>query len=115
MGIIKPFVAWIKRRKRDKCEAVMEAARQEAEFKKLLLEELKGIKVNQKDLSDSVALVQLYSMESSYCQFVQEKQYCPSGLKVALSEMFESYSKKGYNHLSKDRFNAILTCPEHPA
>ena len=115
LGIIKPLASWIKRRERDKREAIAEAVRKEAEFKQLVLEELKGIKNIQIDLSDSVALVQLYSMESSYCQYVQEKRYCPSGLKVALNNMYQSYSGKGYNHLSQDRFEAIMECPEHPA
>lgn len=115
MGIIKPLASWIKRRERDKLEAIAEAVRKEAEFKQLVLEELKGIKAGQNALTDGVALVQLYSMESSYCQFVEEKKYCPSGLKVALNDMYESYSGKGYNHLSKERFEAIMACPEHPA
>lgn len=114
MNIVRPLIAWIKARL-----AVRDAARKavyqrDEDFRNKLLDDLQAIRDMQGGLEDSLSLLQRDSIERSYCMFVLEHGYCPSGMKRAISDMFDSYNGRGYNHIARERVTQLLELPEFP-
>lgn len=114
MGILRPFLSWwVKRQDRRKA-AMAEQLRINKEFRETLMCKLKEIEEFQVELLDSIADLQRDAIERTYFTCVTEHGYCPSGMKIAMGEMYKSFKKRGYNHVAKERVDEILRLPEFP-
>lgn len=114
MNVLKPFLQRRKDIKDGKQKIHDDVIKDDKLYRKMVLEKLGEIEGNQTTLRDCIADIQRADIERSYCMFVIEHRYCPSGMKMALSDMYDTYSKNGYNHIAKGRVTAILELPEFP-
>jgi len=96
--LINPIRKHISARKKEKEDA--------AQFRKLVLEKLDGI-------VDDVADLQ-YERLSQAHDFYTSQGWCPTSKKTQLCNMYQSYTGKGRNHLSKRYEEDILKLPDRP-
>lgn len=114
IGVLRPLLSWwVKRQDRRKA-AFTEQLRIDKEFRENLMGKLKEIEEFQVELLDSIADLQRDAIERTYFTCVTEHGYCPSGMKIAMGEMYKSFKKRGYNHVAKDRVEEIMRLPEFP-
>lgn len=114
IGVLRPLLSWwVKRQDRRKA-AFTEQLRIDKEFRESLMGKLKEIEEFQVELLDSIADLQRDAIERTYFTCVTEHGYCPSGMKIAMGEMYKSFKKRGYNHVAKERVDEVLRLPEFP-
>lgn len=114
MTVLKPFFDNRKLRKIAKTAALEHIVADDKIYRKTVLDKLETIEVNQGQLGNSIANIQRDSLERSYCMFVIEHGYCPSGMKRAIADMFEEYNKNGHNHIARERMQELMELPEFP-
>lgn len=114
MGILRPFLSWWVKRQNRRKAAMAEQLRIDKEFRETLMCKLKEIEEFQVELLDSIADLQRDAIERTYFTCVTEHGYCPSGMKIAMGEMYKSFKKRGYNHVAKERVDEVLRLPEFP-
>lgn len=114
MGILRPFLSWWVKRQNRRKAAMAEQLRIDKEFRETLMCKLKEIEEFQVELLDSIADLQRDAIERTYFTCVTEHGYCPSGMKIAMGEMYKSFKKRRYNHVAKERVDEVLRLPEFP-
>ena len=112
---LKPLFNYFKEKKLRKQEAVEAVIKKDKEYRQTVLDKLDGLhqRIDENDMS--LALLQRDNIERSYCMFVIEHRYCPSGMKQSISDMYQYYTDRGYNHIAKGRVEELLSLPEFPS
>lgn len=100
-----------RKRRREAIEAVLKA---DKEYRQTVLDKLTSLEQHEKDTDTALALIQRDNIERAYCMFVVEHGYCPSGMKHAIYDMYLYYTKRGNNHIAKDRVDELMELPEFP-
>lgn len=114
MTVLKPLLKRLSDRKEAKKGALALVVKNDKAYRETVLNKLEDIDKKQSFLQDNIAKIQRDSIERSYCMFVIEHGYCPSGMKMAIAELYDAYSKQGYNHVAKERIRELLQLPEFP-
>jgi hypothetical protein len=114
IGVLRPFLSWWVKRKDRRNAAYKEQIRLDKDFRETLLRKLKEIEEFQVELLDSIADLQRDAIERTYFTCVTEHGYCPSGMKIAMGEMYKSFKKRGYNYVAKERVDEVIRLPEFP-
>ena len=111
---LKPFCDARRAKKAAKTLAIEHVLADDKLYRKTVLEKLVTIEDNQGRMGDSIANIQRDSLERSYCMFVIEHGYCPSGMKMAIADMYSEYTANGHNHIAKERMDELMALPEFP-
>ena len=92
----------------------LEVIKNDKEYRQTVLDKLDSLhqRVDENDIS--LALLQRDNIERSYCMFVIEHGYCPSGMKQSINDMYQYYTDRGYNHIAKGRVEELMSLPEFP-
>lgn len=114
IALIRPICKWCKDKSNKKRSAIDAEKADQKQVHNAILLKLDHIEISTLGLSDSIAQLQRDNIERAYCMFVVEHGYCPSGMKESISDMFESYKSKGYNHIAQSRIDEIMALPEFP-
>ena len=114
MAVLRPL--WDARkakraRKQKAIEATLEA---DKAYRQSVLDKLDSLDNRIQFMDRSIADLQRDNIERAYCMFKMEHGYCTSGMKEAISDMYESYKARGYNHIAESRINELLALPEYP-
>ena len=112
---LKPLFNYFKEKKRRKQEAIEAVIKNDKEYRQTVLDKLDSLyqRIDENDVS--LALLQRDNIERSYCMFVIEHGYCPSGMKQSLNDMYQYYTDRGYNHIAKSRIEELMSLPEFPS
>ena len=112
---LKPLFNYFKEKKRRKQEAIEAVIKTDKEYRQAVLDKLDSLYQRADEHDISLALLQRDNIERSYCMFVIEHGYCPSGMKQSLNAMYQYYTDRGYNHIAKGRVEELLSLPEFPS
>ena len=112
---LKPLFNYFKEKKRRKQEAIEAVIKTDKEYRQAVLDKLDSLYQRADEHDISLALLQRDNIERSYCMFVIEHGYCPSGMKQSLNDMYQYYTDRGYNHIAKGRVEELLSLPEFPS
>ena len=112
---LKPLFNYFKEKKRRKQEAIEAVIQNDKEYRQTVLDKLDSLhqRIDENDVS--LALLQRDNIERSYCMFVIEHGYCPSGMKQSINDMYQYYTDRGYNHIAKGRIEELMSLPEFPS
>ena len=98
--LYKPFIKpWRDRRKKEREETI--------KFRKDVMQKLDGV-------IDDIADLQ-YERLSQAHDFYVSRGWCPTSKKHQLCQMYQSYTSKGRNHLSKHYEHEILALADKPS
>ena len=111
---LKPLFSYFKEKKKRKQEAIEAVIKADKEYRQTVLEKLDDLYARVCENDTSLAVLQRDNIERSYCMFVIEHGYCPSGMKQSINDMYEYYKDRGYNHIASDRVKELLSLPEFP-
>jgi hypothetical protein len=111
---LKPFITAFKDQKRKRQEAIERTLKEDKEYRQTVLDKLNLLDIHIIDSDKALALLQRDNIERAYCMFVIEHGYCPSGMKQAIYDMYNYYTKKGNNHIAGERVQQIMQLPEFP-
>ncbi len=114
MAVLRPLWDAYKAKKERKQKAGQDALKADIMYRKLVLEKLDGMDLRITSMDNSIADLQRDNIERAYCMFKMEHGYCTSGMKEAISDMYESYKARGHNHIAKSRIDELLALPEYP-
>lgn len=114
MAVLRPLWDAYKAKKERKQKAIEDALKADMTYRKLVLEKLDGMDSRITSMDNSIADLQRDNIERAYCMFKMEHGYCTSGMKEAISDMYESYKARGHNHIAKSRIDELLELPEYP-
>lgn len=111
---LKPLFGYFKEKRKKRQEAIEEVIKNDKEYRQTVLDKLDSLhqRVDENDIS--LALLQRDNIERSYCMFVIEHGYCPSGMKQSIQDMYQYYTDRGYNHIAKGRVEELMSLPEFP-
>lgn len=112
---LKPLFNYFKEKKRRKQEAIEAVIKTDKEYRQAVLDKLDSLYQRADEHDISLALLQRDNIERSYCMFVIEHGYCPSGMKQSLNAMYQYYTDRGYNHIAKGRVEELMSLPEFPS
>ena len=112
---LKPLFNYFKEKKRRKQEAIEAVIKTDKEYRQAVLDKLDSLYQRADEHDISLALLQRDNIERSYCMFVIEHGYCPSGMKQSLNDMYQYYTDRGYNHIAKGRIEELMSLPEFPS
>jgi hypothetical protein len=85
------------------------------EYRQEVLDRLESLGTQVKSMDSSIAELQRDNIERAYCMFKMEHGYCTSGMKEAISDMYESYRARGFNHIAESRIKELMALPEYPS
>lgn len=111
---LKPLFNYFKEKKRRKQEAIEAVIKADKEYRQAVLDKLDDLHTRVCENDTSLAILQRDNIERSYCMFVLEHGYCPSGMKQSISDMYQYYTDRGYNHIAKGRVEELMSLPEFP-
>ena len=111
---LKPLFSYFKEKKRRKQEAIEAVIKTDKEYRQTVLDKLDELHARVCENDTSLAILQRDNIERSYCMFVIEHGYCPSGMKQSINDMYQYYTDRGYNHIAHERVDALMSLPEFP-
>ena len=114
MAVFKPLWAAHKAKKAKRQDAIGKVINDDRAYRETVLNKLDQLNGRICGVENSIAELQRDNIERSYCMFKVEHGYCPSGMKESISDMYESYKARGYNHIAKSRVDELLALPEFP-
>ncbi len=114
MAVLRPLWDAYKAKKDRKLKTRQDTLKADQEYRQLVLEKLDGMDSRITSMDNSIADLQRDNIERAYCMFKMEHGYCTSGMKEAISDMYESYKARGHNHIAKSRIDELLALPEYP-
>ncbi len=114
MAVLRPLWDACKAKKDRKLKANQDTLKADQEYRQLVLEKLDGMDSRITSMDNSIADLQRDNIERAYCMFNLEHGYCTSGMKEAISDMYESYKARVHNHIAKSRIDELLALPEYP-
>lgn len=112
---LKPLFNYFKEKKLRKQEAIEAVIKKDKEYRQTVLDKLDSLQQRVDENDISLALLQRDNIERSYCMFVIEHGYCPSGMKHSINDMYQYYADRGYNHIAKSRVDELMSLPEFPS
>ena len=113
-AVLKPLVNLITNKKKRKMEAIERTLAEDKQYRKTVLDKLEFLEQKLVSNDVSLALIQRDNIERAYCIFVLENGYCPSGMKMAISDTYDFYKQGGHNHIAAERVKEIMDLPEFP-
>lgn len=114
MSVLKPLFDTRKARKAQRQRSIEDTLLADKEYRQTVLSKLDALDARITGLDDSISELQRDNIERAYCMFVMEHGYCPSGMKGAIADLYDSYSAKGHNHIARSRVDELLALPEFP-
>ena len=111
---LKPLFNYFKEKKKRRQEAIEAVIKTDKEYRQTVLDKLDSLYQRIDENDTSLALLQRDNIERSYCMFVVEHGYCPSGMKQSIDDMYNYYTDRGYNHIARERVDALMSLPEFP-
>lgn len=111
---LKPLFNYFKEKKKRRQEAIEAVIKTDKEYRQTVLDKLDGLYRRVDENDTSLALLQRDNIERAYCMFVVEHGYCPSGMKQSIDDMYNYYTDRGYNHIARERVDALMSLPEFP-
>ena len=83
-------------------------------FREKVLDALNVISDRMDQLDDFQAAMLRERLESAYTVYAIDMQWCPTGEKHMLVELYDLYTSRGWNHINKRYREIIMALPEHP-
>jgi Flp pilus assembly protein TadB len=114
MAVLRPLLAVWKTHRQQRRDAIAATLKADKEYRQSVLNKLDTLDNRLSGVDSSIAELQRDNIERAHCMFVLEHKYCPSGMKSAILDMYESYRSRGYNHIAESRIQEILDLPEYP-
>ena len=115
MAVLRPLLEALKARRAQRQKAMEEVLRIDKEYRQEVLDRLESLGIRIKSMDSSIAELQRDNIERAYCMFKMEHGYCTSGMKEAISDMYESYRARGFNHIAESRIKELMALPEYPS
>ncbi len=114
MAVLKPLIERRKRKKEQIQQVMQKTIKDDKDYRNLVLDKLDKLEEKLVQMDRCIADLQRDNIERAYCMFVIEHGYCPSGMKEAIADTYESYKARGYNHIAESRVAEIMALPEYP-